>query len=130
MTLRPLLAGAFLAACVAAPAFAQSDAEPDPAMVAQGETVFTHNCGACHTLDTSKNAFGPSLIDVYEREAGTVPRFAYSDAMRDSTLSWTEDNLRLWITNNEALIPGTRMRHVSITDAATQDYLIAFLKSL
>lgn len=42
----------------------------------------------------------------------------------------TEDNLRKWITDNEALVPGTRMRHVAIADPAERDYLISFLHTL
>ena len=50
--------------------------------------------------------------------------------MQASGLTWTADNLRKWISNNEGLVPGTRMRHVSITDPAEQDYLISFLATL
>ena len=50
--------------------------------------------------------------------------------MQNADLTWTEDNLRKWISNNEALVPGTRMRHVGISDPAEQDYLVSFLASL
>ena len=97
---------------------------------AAGRQLFLHHCSACHSLDSSKNAFGPSLIGVLGRPAGSVPRFAYSKAMQNADLTWTEDNLRKWISNNEALVPGTRMRHVGISDPAEQDYLVSFLASL
>lgn len=97
---------------------------------AAGRQLFLHHCSACHSLDSSKNAFGPSLIGVMGRQAGSVPRFAYSKAMQDSGLTWTQDNLRKWISDNEALVPGTRMRHVSISDPAEQDYLVSFLATL
>lgn len=103
--------------------------EPTTPEEAAGKQVFTH-CAACHSLDSSKNAFGPSLYNVVGRKAGSVPRFEYSDAMKASGITWTEDNLRKWIADNEKLVPGTRMRHIAITDKAEQDYLIAFLKAL
>lgn len=99
------------------------------AMAAAGKAIF-HQCEACHTLDPAKNGFGPNLHGVVGREAGTVPRFAYSDALKNSGLTWNEDNLRKWVVDNEALVPGTRMRHVSVSDPVEQDYLIAFLKTL
>jgi cytochrome c len=102
----------------------------EKAMEAAGRQLFTHHCTACHSLDTSENAFGPSLFGVVDRPAASVPRFAYSKAMQDSGITWSEDNLRKWITDNEALIPGTRMRHVAISDPAEQDHLISFLRSL
>ncbi|MEQ9187550.1 MAG: cytochrome c [Cryomorphaceae bacterium] len=37
----------------------------DPAMVAEGEAVFTQMCTACHKLD--KRHVGPALADVLER---------------------------------------------------------------
>jgi cytochrome c len=89
-----------------------------------------HQCASCHSLDTSANAFGPTLIGVYGRTAGSVPRFAYSEAVQKSGIVWNEDNLRKWISGNDTFIPGTRMRHVAVTDKAKQDELIDFLKAL
>ncbi|WP_079204013.1 cytochrome c family protein [Pseudomonas sp. CC6-YY-74] len=99
-------------------------------MEAAGRQLFSHHCTACHSLDSSENAFGPSLFGVVGRPAAAVPRFAYSNAMQASGITWSEDNLRKWISDNQALVPGTRMRHVSIIDPAEQDYLISFLRSL
>jgi len=110
-------------------AFAQGGPKPKTAEEAAGRQVF-HHCAACHSLDSSKNAFGPSLYNVVGRKAGSIPRFDYSEAMKMSGIVWNEDNLRQWIADNEKLVPGTRMRHIAITDKAEQDYLIAFLKSL
>lgn len=122
------IAAVSLGALIASPLALADDSEQE-AMVAAGRAVF-HQCEACHTLDSAKNGFGPNLHGVVGREAGSVPRFAYSDALKNSGLTWTEDNLRKWVADNEGLVPGTRMRHVSVTDPAQQDYLIAFLKSL
>lgn len=102
----------------------------EPMEAAAGKKVFNHHCDACHSEDSSKNTFGPTLAGIVGRKAASLPRFAYSDAMKDSGLVWSEGNLRKWIANNEKLVPGTRMRHVSITDTAEQNYLIAYLKTL
>ena len=117
-----------LSTLIAAPA-ALAEGGNEDAMVAAGRVVF-HQCEACHTLDPAKNGFGPNLHGVVGRMAGSVPRFAYSDALKNSGITWNEENLRKWVMDNQALVPGTRMRHVSVSDPAEQDYLIAFLKSL
>lgn len=122
-----LLSSALLGGLLTASSFAQAD---EQAMQTAGRQLFVHHCTACHSLDTSQNAFGPSLVGVLGRKAGSVPRFAYSEAMAASGLIWSEENLRKWIADNEALVPGTRMRHVAITDRAEQDYLISFLRAL
>jgi cytochrome c len=104
-------------------------AEEQAMMVAAGEQIF-EKCSACHSKDSSKNAFGPSLIGVVGRKAGSMPRYAYSDALKQSNIVWTEANLRKWVAGNDLYVPGTRMRHVEIKDKAEQDYLITFLGSL
>lgn len=98
-------------------------------MQAAGQEIFK-KCSSCHSADSSKNTFGPSLSGIINRKAASLPRFAYSEALKNSGLTWTEANLRRWVANNDILVPGTRMRHVQITDVAEQNYLLAYLKSL
>lgn len=106
-----------------------ASADNEAMMQAAGKQIF-EKCVSCHSADSSKNAFGPSLTGVVGRKAASNPRFAYSDALKKSGITWTEDNLRKWVAGNDTFVPGTRMRHVEITDQAEQDYLIAYLKSL
>jgi cytochrome c len=119
--------GLLLAASISFSSSVMADSEA--MMQAAGKELF-NKCSACHSLDESKNAFGPSLIGVVGRQAASLPRFAYSDALRNSNITWDEENLRKWIAGNDTFVPGTRMRHVEITDKAEQDYLIAYLKTL
>ncbi len=119
--------GLLLAASISFSSSVMADSEA--MMQAAGKELF-NKCSACHSLDESKNAFGPSLIGVVGRKAAALPRFAYSDALKNSDITWNEENLRKWIAGNDEFVPGTRMRHVEITDQAEQDYLIAYLKSL
>jgi len=93
---------------------------------AAGRKIFNDHCAACHTQKT----FAPSLQGVVGRQAGSLAGFPYSDALKNSGLAWTEDNLRKWIADNTHTVPNTRMPHVSITDPAEQIYLLAYLKSL
>ncbi|KIL99498.1 Cytochrome c2 [Paramagnetospirillum magnetotacticum MS-1] len=108
--------------CAALPVRAETVEE------AAGRHVFDH-CKACHSADPGKQGFGPNLHGVVGRPAASLPTFMYSEALKASGLIWTEDNLRAWIAGNDKLVPGTRMRHVAITDRAEQDYLIAYLKT-
>lgn len=121
------LLGMALTASMAVSGMASADEKA--MMEAAGKELFK-KCSSCHSADPSKNAFGPSLIGVVGRQAASLPRYAYSDALKNSGLTWTEENLRKWMAGNDDFVPGTRMRHVEITDKAEQDYLIAYLKSL
>lgn len=122
-----ILSMSILAATISFTSFANDNSEG--MMQAAGQEIFK-KCSACHSADGSKNTFGPSLVGVLNRKAASLPRFAYSDALKASGLTWTEANLRRWVAGNDILVPGTRMRHVQITDAAEQDYLLSYLKSL
>lgn len=109
---------------VSTPALAQQNAEE-----AAGRQVF-NRCVACHFIEPGKSGFGPDLHGVVGRKAAAQPNFTYSESLARSGLVWTEANLRKWMAGNDSFVPGTRMRHVAITDPAEQDYLIAFLKTL
>ena len=96
-----------------------------------GQQIFKDHCASCHTLKPgAQTAFGPNLRGVVDRRAGSVQGFPYSDALKNSGLTWTEDNLRAWIADNARMVPNTLMPHVSIADWAEQIYLIAYLKKL
>lgn len=129
MKMRCLLASMLLFVS-ATPNAVQAEDRLDEARAAAGEVLFQHRCRACHSPDPAENAFGPSLVNVIGREAGSQPRFAYSDAVKASGIVWSEDNLRAWMHDNEAFIPGTRMRHVKIEDEAEQDFILAYIRSL
>src|ERR1700744_139167 len=63
-------------ALMATSAFAQGN--PD-----HGKQVFQDNCSGCHVL-IGEGYAAPPLAGVFGRKAGTVPGFAYSDAMKKS----------------------------------------------
>lgn len=118
-----------MAAAAAALVGNASAALAETAEEAAGRVVFNH-CIACHFIEPGKQGFGPNLHGVVGRKAASLPGFAYSEGLSKSGLTWTEDNLRKWMAANDKLVPGTRMRHVGITDPVEQDYLIAYLKTL
>jgi len=39
------------------------------------------------------NQIGPNLYDVFGRRAGTLPGFAYTDALKVSKIVWNADTL-------------------------------------
>ena len=85
---------------------------------------------ACHGRAGVAAGYAPSLIGVVGRHAGSAPGFPYSPALKNSGIVWYEDNLVKWITNAPALVPGTKMPRVSITDPAERLYLREYLKTL
>ena len=95
---------------------------------ASGERVFAQ-CKACHQIgETAKNAVGPALNGVIGRPAGTYPGYNYSDANKNSALTWDEATFREYIKDPRAKVPGTKMTYAGVKDDTKIDDLIAFLK--
>lgn len=117
------------AAAALAPASAMSPAGEE-AMAKGGHIMFDHRCRSCHADDPALKSYGPSLVGVVGRKAASIDGFAYSDAMKASGIVWTEDALRSWMADNKSVLPGTRMRHIGVTDRMEQDMLLSYLKSL
>ena len=100
------------------------------AMIKAGQILFEHRCRSCHADDPSLKSYGPSLVGVVGRKAGSVDGFTYSDALKSSGLVWTAESLRAWMANNTGIMPGTRMRHVGITETSEQDFILEYLRSI
>jgi cytochrome c len=93
---------------------------------ARGKAVFLQ-CRACHSLNAGQNGVGPSLHGLIGRKAGTAPDFAYSPFMKRSGITWTPDELRSYLPDPQAKVPGTKMTFVGIKDAQQVEDLLAYL---
>jgi cytochrome c len=95
---------------------------------AAGEKVFGV-CKACHQIgENAKNAVGPVLNGVIGRKAGSVAGYSYSDANKDSGITWDEATFREYIKDPKAKIPGTKMIYPGLKDEQKTSDLVAFLK--
>lgn len=93
----------------------------------RGRALYRERCSACH--DPDYNGAGPAHRGVVGRQAGTVPGFAYSPALKAAGFVWTPERLDRWLADPEAVRPGQRMG-VSVADAAERADLIAYLRTL
>jgi len=97
---------------------------------ARGGAVF-RACAACHSVEPGEHLTGPSLADIWNRKAGTVPGFArYSDAMARSDITWTEGALDKWLSNPERFLPGTSMSFPGMKASQDRLALIAYLRAV
>jgi cytochrome c len=94
---------------------------------AAGKQSF-NKCRACHSLEEGRNTIGPSLYGVFGRKAGTVPKFSYTEANRDSGIVWTDETLFAYLKAPQKAIPGTKMIFPGIKRETERRDLIAFLK--
>jgi cytochrome c len=104
-------------------------AAPARANEAAGDAVFKKYCQVCHTTEAGKNKIGPSLAGIVDRKAGTVPGYNYSDADKNSGVTWDEKTLDTYLTDPEKFIPGTKMLFAGVKNDADRQSLIDYLKS-
>jgi cytochrome c len=96
----------------------------------RGATVF-QACMACHSTTPGAQLTGPSLANVWERKAGTVPGFTrYSEAMKRADVVWNETTLDRWLTNPEAFVHGTSMTFPGIRESQRRQDVIAYLRAV
>jgi cytochrome c len=112
-------------ACIALPLLA---AAPSAHAQDAGEAIFKRYCQVCHTVEAGKNKIGPSLAGIAGRKAGTVPGYSYSDANKNSGVTWDETTLDTYLTDPRKFIPGTKMLFVGLKSADDRKALIAYLK--
>jgi cytochrome c len=95
--------------------------------VAAGKTSF-NKCLACHAIgEGSKNKVGPVLNGLDGRKSGTAPDFSYSDANKNSGITWNEAQFKEYIKDPKAKIPGTKMIFPGIKNEKEVNDLWAFL---
>lgn len=116
--LRALIIGAATAAA-ASSALAQD--------VAAGKSSF-NKCLACHAIgEGAKNKVGPELNGLEGRKSGTVAGYSYSEANKNSGLTWDEATFKEYIKDPKAKIPGTKMAFAGIKKETEVNDLWAFL---
>ena len=95
---------------------------------AAGETVFK-KCHVCHNVgEGAKNMVGPELNGVVGRHSGTVEGYNYSDANKNSGLTWDEATLTIYLKNPKAEVPGTKMTFPGLQSDEDIKNVIAYLK--
>ena len=94
------------------------------------ELAFNGHCRECHSFVKNDNRLGPSLYGVVGRKAGSEPNFSYSDAVKNSGITWDETTLDKWIKKPNALIPNNNMGTLfsGMPNAKERAKIIAFLK--
>ena len=95
---------------------------------AAGEKVFVQ-CRACHQVgETAKNGVGPVLNGLFGRHSGSVEGYNYSEANKNSGITWDEATFAKYIKDPKGVIPGTKMVFAGLSADADITDLTAFLK--
>ena len=95
--------------------------------IAAGKTSFI-KCLACHAIgEGAKNKVGPELNGLDGRKSGTAPDYSYSDANKNSGITWNEAEFKEYIRDPKAKVPGTKMTFAGIKNEKEINDLWAFV---
>jgi cytochrome c len=105
-----------------------ASAAPAPAQdVAAGEQSFK-KCLPCHSIgEGAKNKVGPVLNGLAGRHSGSIEGFSYTDANKNSGITWDEATFKDYIKDPRAKIPGTKMVFAGIKNEKEISDLWAYL---
>ena len=93
-------------------------------------TLFKQQCATCHTTNATDPARqGPSLFRIVGRRAGSIEGFKYSAGFAKADFVWDDARLDAWITNPQAMIPGSVMAYRQARPEV-RAAIIAYLKEL
>jgi len=115
-------------AAAAAPAGGKVEYASFTTDAAAGEKVFAA-CRTCHVLDEGVNRVGPSLHKIVGRKSGSAPGFSYSDANKNSGITWTPEVLFEYLKDPKGYLPGTKMAFPGVKDDQARANLVAYLES-
>src|ERR1700757_8344 len=95
--------------------------------LAAGATSFK-KCAPCHDVGpTAKNKVGPVLNGLDGRKSGTVEGYSYSDANKNSGITWNEAQFKEYIKDPKAKIPGTKMAFAGVKNETEINNLWAYI---
>ncbi len=116
-----VLLAAGMLALMASPALAAGDP-------AAGEQIFKHTCMLCHRIGPGATNFvGPELNGIDGRKTASAPGYDYSDANKNSGITWNEQTFKKYIENPQADIPGTKMLFPGLPKASDRDNIWAYI---
>jgi cytochrome c len=96
--------------------------------LAAGENSFK-KCLPCHRVgEGAKNLVGPELNGLEGRKSGSAEGYSYTDANKNSGITWDETVFKEYITNPRTKIPGTKMVFAGISSENERNNLWAYLK--
>ena len=95
----------------------------------RGERLFNQQCKICHTVDKGgRNGVGPNLFGLFGHKAAAVEGFQFSEAMKNSGITWDDKSIAEYLKDPKARVPNGKMVYAGLKQQAQLDDMIAYLK--
>lgn len=86
-------------------------------------------CMTCHSFkEAGPKLSAPNLHGMFGKRAASGADFKYSEALKNSGITWTAENLDAYIAAPAKLIPGTRMNFPGELDAAKRRAIVDYMR--
>jgi cytochrome c len=97
----------------------------------EGEKVFKRSCGSCHVAaKDGPKRLGPPLFGLIGRKAGTIEGFRYSEANKNSGVTWTPEILDQYLVDPKKFMPGTNMAFAGLKKDDERANIVSYLETL
>lgn len=95
-----------------------------------GFELYKQHCAGCHThIARIWDKSGPNLNGLFGRRAGAANYLhGYSEAMRESNLTWNLGSLMAFITSPAGVVRGTNMVFRGLDDPTERADLLCYLR--
>jgi len=96
-----------------------------------GRALFRAQCALCHSAQPGDNggAQGPNLNGVIGRAAASNSDFGYTQALKNSKLTWDAATLDRFLTSPTTVVPGSAMV-IAVPSEAERQNLIAYFTAV
>ena len=95
----------------------------------RGERLFNQQCKICHTIDKGgRNGVGSNLFGLFGSKAAAVEGFQFSEAMKNSGITWDDKTVAEYLKDPKAKVPNSKMVYAGLKQQAQLDDMIAYLK--
>ena len=93
-----------------------------------GKKTFIQKGLQCHSITQGgAHKQGPNLNGICDQPAGQSSGYSYSNALKNSGITWDKKSLDLFLKNPKAMIPGTKMVFAGIKKKKERECLIEYL---
>ena len=90
--------------------------------------LLSYACIVCHTLGPGEeHLIGPNLYGIFGRPAASAHDFAYSDALTEAGITWTPEELDVWLARPDEFVPGNLMVFAGLYSVSDRTDLLAYL---
>jgi cytochrome c2 len=90
------------------------------------EAIFIQKCSSCHNMN-KVNGVGPHLVNIFDREIGSIENFNYSTALTSKESVWSPELFKDFLLQRTSLFSNTTMPNIDLSESEV-DSIIHYVR--